>query len=64
MKTYTSEEIRNKYNKLTNSKQVTILWDALDFMQQYNGRSRFECIALAMGFDSNGDGIWTKNKSE
>jgi hypothetical protein len=51
-KYYTSEEISNKYNSLTLKKKNMILYDAIDYMQSYNGRSRFKCIALAMGYDN------------
>ena len=39
------EMFQMKHNK------VDILWDALDCMQQYNGRTKIECVALAMGVD-------------
>jgi hypothetical protein len=32
-------------------KKAEILMDALDYMQQYNGRSKIQCIALAMGYE-------------
>lgn len=51
-----SKEISNEYNKLSASKQVPILYEAIDIMQQYNGRSRFDCIAKAMGY-SNHEGL-------
>jgi hypothetical protein len=28
-----------------------ILYDAIDYMQSYNGRNRFKCI-VAMGYDN------------
>ncbi len=57
-KTYfTEERIIKKYNKLSASKQVPILYDALDFMQQHNSRSKVRCIALAMGY-KNDIGAW------
>lgn len=51
-KYYSSSEIEAEYNKLSAIKQVNILWVALDYMQQYNGRAKFKCIALAMGYDN------------
>ena len=49
MKKYTRNQLLLKYNKLSATKQVPILWEALSYMQQYNGRSRMDCIAFAMG---------------
>lgn len=51
-----SDEIAKEYSKLSASKQVPILYEAIDIMQQYNGRSRFDCIAKAMGY-SNYEGL-------
>lgn len=47
---YTSDYILKKFNRLSNSKKVDVLYEALDNMQQYNGRSKFDCIAMAMGY--------------
>ncbi len=46
----TQNEILAKYNKLPSTKQVPILYEALNYMQQYNGRSRADCVCLAMGY--------------
>ena len=51
-KYYTSEQISNEFEKLTNDKKISVLYDAIDYMQSYNGRSRFLCIAMAMGYDN------------
>ncbi len=51
-KYYTSEQVSAKYAKLTKDKKIAVLFDALDYMQQFNGRSKFLCIAMAMGFDN------------
>jgi hypothetical protein len=53
-----SDEIAKEYSRLSASKQVPILYEAIDIMQQYNGRSRFDCIAKAMGY-SNMEGLNT-----
>jgi hypothetical protein len=53
-KYYTYEEISKKFFNLTKNKQIDILYEALDYMQQYNGRTRFECISLAMGYENDG----------
>lgn len=49
---YTSEQISNEFEKLTKDKKISVLYDAIDYMQNYNGRSRFLCIAIAMGYDN------------
>ena len=51
-KYYTSEQIRNEFEKLTKDKKISVLYDAIDYMHSYNGRSRFLCIAMAMGYDN------------
>ena len=56
VKNYTNEHIQNEFNSLTKDKKIEVLYKALDFMQMYNGRSRFLCIAMAMGYEnSEGD---------
>lgn len=56
-KYYTTEDIIKKYNALSLKAKNTVLYDAIDYMQSYNGRSRLLCIALAMGYDDiEGDG--------
>jgi hypothetical protein len=45
-----NEEIMSKFHKLSYKKQVAILYGALDYMQQYNGRSINDCIIFAMGY--------------
>jgi hypothetical protein len=51
-KYYTSEQILDKFYKLSSDEQAEIFWDALNNMQQYNGRTKVLCIALAMGYDN------------
>ena len=55
----TSNEISKEYESLSSNKKLNILYDALDYMQQYNGRSKFLCIAMAMGYvqDSDSDSL-------
>ena len=43
--------VQLKYKAFTQSKKNHILWTALDYMEQYNGRSKWQCIGLAMGFN-------------
>lgn len=45
----TLDELNELYNKKRN--KVEILWEALDYMQQYNGRSKVDCVALALGYE-------------
>ena len=49
---YTSGRVQAEFDRLTKDKKIAVLYNALDYMQQYNGRSRFKCIAMAMGFDN------------
>jgi len=51
-KYYTSEQISKEYTALSKDKKIAVLYSAIDYMQQYNGRTRFLCIALAMGYDN------------
>ena len=44
------DEIVEVYYKLDCSSKVKILLEAMEYMQQYNGRSKSECIALSMGY--------------
>lgn len=63
MKTYSITDIIIKYNKLSSIQRVKILWDALDYMSQYNGRSKYVCIAYAMGYynDENKYDVYIKD---
>lgn len=51
-KYYTSDHISEEYESLSDKKKIGILHSALDYMQQYNGRSTFYCIALALGYEN------------
>lgn len=44
--------------KLPRANVVNLMWDALDYMQQWNGRSRGTCIAMAMGGKEVKEGCW------
>jgi hypothetical protein len=61
-KYYTSEQISNEFEKVTKDKKISVLYDAIDYMQSYNGRSRFLCIAMAMGYDNYEGGSDTYTK--
>lgn len=62
MKNFTIQEMCEKYNKLSNSNKVTILYSALGYMQSYNGRSINDCIFMAMGYESSSNDTWTKER--
>jgi hypothetical protein len=51
-KYYTAEQISSKFEQMTKDEKIKVLYGAIDFMQSYNGRSRFLCIAMAMGYDN------------
>ena len=51
-KYYTSADIQKEFSKLTKDKKIEVLYEAIDIMQTYNGRTRFLCIAMAMGYDN------------
>ncbi len=51
-KYYTREQISKEFDKLSKDKKIQVLYEAIDNMQTYNGRSRFLCIAMAMGYDN------------
>lgn len=53
------EAIQSEFYRLRQNEQIVILWDALDIMSLYNGRSRWECVAQAMGYE-NENGFYTK----
>lgn len=52
MKYYTSEHIQSIYVSLKDSEKIKILSNAIDIMNQYNGRTKFLCIAMAMGYNN------------
>lgn len=49
---YTSKNIQDQFNNLTKDEKIIVLYEALAFMQQHNSRSRFMCIAMAMGYEN------------
>lgn len=51
-KYYSSEHIENEFQKLSKVNKIDVLLDALDYMQEYNGRTKLLCIAMAMGYDN------------
>jgi hypothetical protein len=44
-------QIEAELSKKNNQEMYDLMWDALDNMQAYNGRSKFTCIAMAMGYE-------------
>ena len=51
-KYYTHNQIAKEFSKLTQVKQIETLYEALDYMQQYNGRTKMLCIAMALGYEN------------
>jgi hypothetical protein len=51
-KHYTSDQISKEFSKLNRLGKIETLFEALDYMSQYNGRSKIKCIALAMGYEN------------
>jgi len=51
-KYYTADQIRTKFEKMPKDLKIKVLYEAIDIMQQYSGRSRFLCIAIAMGYEN------------
>lgn len=51
-KCFTADQIRTKFDNMSKDLKIKILYEAIDIMQQYNGRSRFLCIAMAMGYEN------------
>lgn len=60
VKQYSKDQIWRKYCLLSYKKKTQVLNAALDFMQQYNGRSKMECIALGMGYEPTDDDMYEK----
>ena len=50
-RTLTSDDLVKKFNRLPNKVKLELLWEALDMMNQYNGRTRWHCVAIAMGYE-------------
>ncbi len=44
-------EIEKELRSGTAEDVYNIMWDALDNMQQWAGRDKFTCIAMAMGYN-------------
>jgi hypothetical protein len=53
---YTESQIIDEFNELNCEGKINILYDAIDYMQRYNGRSKIICIAMAMGYDNHEGG--------
>ena len=59
---WTSEELIDKFVKLTKDEKISILYEAIGIMQMANWQSRSRVIFRAMGYnDTEGDGKeWRK----
>tara|TARA_R110000782_G_scaffold9407_2_gene30312 strand:- start:3018 stop:3218 length:201 start_codon:yes stop_codon:yes gene_type:complete len=62
-KHYNQEDLLSQFYEFKYKKQSIILYDAIDYMQQYNGRTRLTCIFMAMGYKNyeGENNTWTKN---
>lgn len=61
-KYYSNSELLIEFTMLNDKDTASVLYDALDYMQQYNGRSKSTCIIMSMGYE-NTEGehdMWTK----
>ncbi len=43
----TKLKLIKKFKTMEQNRQLRILWEAIDYMNQYNGRSRLETVAMA-----------------
>ena len=55
-----TKDIQTEFSKKIKSEKIEILFEAIDNMQEYNGRSKLTCIAIAMGYDFDGVGGYSK----
>lgn len=53
-----NEEIYQLLLKLPKQNIINVMWEALDHMQAYNGRSRMYCILEAIGYEQVNDNKW------
>jgi hypothetical protein len=60
MKKLTKAQINDIFINMPLKEKYSVLWDALDYMEQYNGRSKMDCIILAMGYKSDNSGGYFK----
>lgn len=58
MKARTQEGIIQEFSNLPYKKQVVIMWGALDHMEQFNGRTKLDCVCLSMGYTPNNESKW------
>ena len=50
-KIYSHDQIMNKYVKTVMTKKIQILFNAIDIMKENNSLTKFDCVALAMGYE-------------
>jgi len=58
-KKYTQAFIAKQFSELTQAKKIEILYEALDYMEQCNARTKMFCIAMALGYENYEGGIDT-----
>lgn len=59
---YTQIQMIEKFEKLTKQEKIVVLFEAISIMQQYNGRGRWDCIFIAMGYECISSNNWKKQK--
>ncbi len=53
-----NEKLYDMVMKLPKKNIVNLMWEALSYMEQYNGRTRQACILMALGATQLEDGRW------
>lgn len=47
-----TSDILREYRNLSYEEKIDILYKALEYMQEWNGRSKILCIAMALGYEN------------
>lgn len=67
MKSFTTEELDKKFDRMSAIRKVAVLYAALDEMQHYNGQNVSTTIYKGMGYEPvtcNGyDGKWKQGEA-
>lgn len=53
-----NDKLYELLKQLPREKLIVLLWESLDLMQSYNGRSRTSCILETMGAENTLDTKW------
>jgi hypothetical protein len=60
-KEYSTNEALQEFYDSPDKSKISILNDALEYMQRYNGRTKSTCILMAMGLHKTANGNWKKS---